>query len=160
MNHTSSLNTQVLLSCGVCKASVHFSAAKYPVFFNSSLSDRIIVAQNWAKTMPLSFNCLSPEHRVSNCTSSYRCRKCRGKHMQATSGSKNAVSPPVTAHLSTSKATLTHPSSDPSRKVLLQSCNACAHGPQGESMVVRMLYDSCSTYSFFIRDKHIWLQHY
>lgn len=52
---------------------------------------------------------------------------------------------------STSNVSLSHPSAEPSSKVLLQSCKARAHGPQGESQVVRVLYDSCSTYSFILK---------
>ena len=144
--HTSSLNTHASLSCCVCKASDHCSVAKCPVFLNSSPADR----KTMIKNMNLCFNCLSPEHRVSNCSSGYRCRKCGGKHhtlihtdSQVASGSSKAVPLSVT----TSNATLSCPSSDPS-KVLLQSCNARAQGPQGETSVVRVLYDSCSTYSF------------
>lgn len=147
-SHTSSLNTHVTLSCCVCKASDHCSVSKCPVFLNSSLADKKTIIKN----MTLCFNCLSPDHRASHCASIYRCRKCGGKHhtlihtdSQVSSGSSKAV--PL--HMTTSNATLSHPSSEPNNnKVLLQSCNARAQGPQGGTSVVRVLYDSCSTYSF------------
>lgn len=65
------------------------------------------------------------------------------------SGPPNAGSTQANADRpTTSAASLSDPSSSSHSKVLLQSCTARAHGPQGQSRVVRVLYDSCSTYSF------------
>lgn len=71
---------------------------------------------------------------------------------QVASGITNDVSPHVTVNLCASYVTLSNASSDLSSKVLLQSCTACSHGPhEGESLVVRVLYDSCSAVDLRIK---------
>ena len=155
---SSSFNTHVSPSpskCGLCRAPDH-SIWKCSRFTGGSASDRKQVCRR----LSLCFNCLSPNHSVSSCTSSFRCRRCDSKHHtllhlepQGPSGGtpSNPPDPPPPANYPAKLAastSLSLPASDSGDRVLLQSCQAYAHSPTGGSMVVRVLFDSCSNYSF------------
>jgi hypothetical protein len=148
-NISSSLNTEVSAAvCRNCKASDHSRVWKCPRFLSSTMEER----RELCKRLFLCFNCLSQGHSVTSCSSSSRCRKCNGKHHTFLHNDRKgsfetSASPGVVTEI-TSNATLTHPTPDGKTRVLLQSCQASAHGPEGHSLVVRVLFDSCSSYSF------------
>ena len=91
-------------------------------------------------------------HGVSKCSSSQRCRDCKGKHHSLLHGYKpssrslSAESPRESQTETSTVASLQVSSKD--TRVLLQSCTALAYPPRGKPFQVRVLFDSCSTTSF------------
>ena len=146
-----SFNTHAVSSkCNICQNSDHASAWKCSRFLNGTFNERRSLCQRFF----LCFNCLSHGHNVSSCQSSFRCRKCQGKHHTLLHKDPGRIqdtsipAKPVTELTEvSSNATLSNPASE-TTSVLLQSCQAYAQGPTGDSLVVRVLFDSCSNYSF------------
>lgn len=96
---------------------------------------------------------------MNNCSSNSRCRQCHGKHhtlLHFTKpcpdiASESTVKKPVPLD-TVSNASLSLPILESEKRVILQSCQANGHGPEGDSGVVRVLFDSCSNFSFIRKE--------
>ena len=62
------------VSCGLCAQMHYVFACKQ--FLDMNVSQR----KSHVQSASLCSNCLRPGHKTSNCTSSYRCRLCKGEH--------------------------------------------------------------------------------
>ena len=150
---SSSFNTLAApTKCPLCVNDSH-CVWRCPRFLKSSFPER----KRTCRQFFLCYNCLSPGHAVADCSTLSRCRQCKGKHhtLLHIANSNPAINNPVTSSPPTEEAvasaSLGHPSSATGTRVLLQSCKVQARGPHGRGEVIRVLFDSCSNYSFIKR---------
>ena len=116
------------VSCGLCNQ-MHY-AFSCKVFMDMSVPQRLTHTQ----TASLCNNCLRPGHSTSNCSSSYRCRLCKGEHNTLLHSDSAAV-PVHTASVSGH--------SFPCKKEgLLMTSKVKLTGPTGLTTVVTALLDS------------------
>ena len=138
-------------TCRLCDASDHVMG-KCPSFLNSSVDDR----KQHCRRLFLCFNCLASGHSVDNCSSNSRCRQCNGKHHTLLHFVKTSPDTPLESKVRpvhiVSNASMSLPVSESGRQVILQSCQAYGHGPKGDSGVIRVLFDSCSNFSFIRKE--------
>ena len=148
---SSSFNTHAApFKCQLCRGNDH-CLWKCPQFLKSSFVERKRICRQFF----LCFNCLSTGHSVADCSTSSRCRHCQGKHhtlLHVNNQNSGATSAkPGTFDSSgeiASNASMSLPCVETNTRVLLQSCKAHAKGPRGNREVIRVLFDSCSNYSF------------
>lgn len=151
---SSSFNTHVhVQKCQICESNDHAHAWKCPKFLNVSLNDR----RSLCNRFKLCLNCLSEGHIVKNCSSISRCRHCQGKHHTSLHGFTPRITPRTESANNAARPVETSSSaslvSDKTQsRVFLQSCKALASDHHGNSVQIRVLFDSCSTSSFILEE--------
>ena len=128
-------NTRPTKTASTCKVSCGLCSQKHYVFSCKMFLD-MLVPQRLAHVQSASLcsNCLRPGHVTSSCSSSYRCRICKGEH-NTLLHSDSAVRPVNTASVSGNN--LPH-----RREGLLMTSKVKLTGPTGVSTVVTALLDS------------------
>ena len=116
------------VSCGLCTQMHYVFSCK--VFLDMLVPQRLAHVQSAS----LCSNCLRPGHSTTSCSSSYRCRLCKGEH-NTLLHSDSAVVPVHTA--SVSGHNLPH-----RREGLLMTSRVRVTGPTGLTTVVTALLDS------------------
>ena len=120
----------------------------YP--YQCSLFNQYSLAQRkkHAQDHNLCTMCLKPWHTASNCTSTYKCRFCKGNHNsllhQASSPPAGSSTSPTTSGTTYSTTAAAPPQE---KDHLLMTSQVILTGPTGTSMVARALLDSGSTLS-------------
>ncbi|XP_065918882.1 uncharacterized protein [Dysidea avara] len=146
--------------CAFCKEG-HYSASC------SKVQD-VHVRKDTLRREGRCFVCLSVGHKVSQCTSSRRCRHCNRRHHQAIcdtqpnqhsqdSQSPQPMVPPigntVDEPIQTSQNVATTSNATRSKvDVLLQTAKAWAHGDNGQRIPVRVMLDGGSQRSYITND--------
>ena len=125
------------VSCGLCNQMHYVFSCK--MFLEMSVPQRLAHVQSAS----LCSNCLRPGHVTSSCSSSYRCRLCKGEHNTLVH-SDSAVRPVNTARPSAEAGCqkLLPPNSTSKREGLLMTSRVKVTGPTGVSTVVTALLDS------------------
>ena len=116
------------VSCGLCTQMHYVFSCK--VFLDMLVPQRLVHVQSAS----LCSNCLRPGHSTTNCSSSFRCRLCKGEH-NTLLHSDSATLPVHTASVSGNN--LPH-----RREGLLMTSRVRVTGPTGLSTVVTALLDS------------------
>ena len=161
--------------CLICNSSDHSAAWLCQRFKDMPVHERRRTCQR----LFLCFNCISRGHLVAQCSRASRCRKCQRSHHtllhqessvtsavpsendssvhEKTPVAKETASTPANASTSADASiqanatTICGSTSVANQQVLLPSCRATAQGFDEKKQVVRVLFDSCSTFSFIRR---------
>ena len=121
-------STTCKVSCGLCGQLHYLFACKQ--FLSKTVSERKAHVQSTS----ICSNCLRPGHEKNACSSTYRCRLCKGEHN--TLLHVDVVSAPVHS-VCTVNSTLTH-----QKEGLLMTSKVKLTGPSGQTTVVTALLDS------------------
>ncbi|XP_037930335.1 uncharacterized protein LOC119665091, partial [Teleopsis dalmanni] len=137
-------------SCLLCSSHEHL-VQKCPRFKSMEVNQRF----EKAKCLKLCINCLSPRHRVANCTSSFKCRICAKSHhtLLHQPNSNDQVSD----SLNTTRQTLlpnnnvashSHLDMSSNEQIILATALVLVKDSVGGYQVGRALLDSCSQVNF------------
>ncbi|XP_037929941.1 uncharacterized protein LOC119664542 [Teleopsis dalmanni] len=141
-------------SCLLCSSHEHL-VQKCPRFKSMEVNQRF----EKAKCLKLCINCLSPRHRVANCTSSFKCRICAKSHhtLLHQPNSNDQVSD----SLNTTRQTLlpnnnvashSHLDMSSNEQIILATALVLVKDSVGGYQVGRALLDSCSQVNFITEE--------